>query len=81
MRYIPTSRTLKGMALFALTVICSTFASAQVYYMNIYEKNGNRVRYQISELDSVSLSFEEAPTVKYVHVIHLRRCKCRTDNC
>lgn len=42
-------------------VFCTLSASAQVYYLNVYQKGGERTRYVIENLDSIKLSYEKAP--------------------
>ena len=49
-------------------VICAVSASAQAYYLNVYDKNGNRTKYLISEIDSVKLSYEKEPVAGLEYV-------------
>lgn len=61
MKRISTLPALKRFIALSLFILAAVSASAQVYYLNVYGKNGNRTRFVIDDLDSVSLSFEKAP--------------------
>ena len=60
MKRIPTLPALKRFVALSIFVLAAVTASAQVYYLNVYGK-GERTRYLISDLDSVSLSVDKAP--------------------
>ena len=60
MKRIPTLPALKRFIALSIFVLAAVTASAQVYYLNVYGK-GERTRYLISDLDSVSLSVDKAP--------------------
>ncbi|MBO4500273.1 MAG: Ig-like domain-containing protein [Bacteroidaceae bacterium] len=49
----------------ALLFLGYTPASAQ-YYMNVLKKNGETVRFEVTELDSVSFTSTEVPAYEYV---------------
>ena len=68
MKRILSLPTLKSIIAFMLLVVCSLPVSAQAYYMNIYQKDGKRMRYLVTDVDSVKFTFENAPVpgVEYV---------------
>lgn len=55
---LPLMRRFFAVVLF---VIGTVTASAQVYYMNVYQKDGSRSRFVVDNLDSVNFTFEQAP--------------------
>ena len=63
--YLPALKRLVAGVLFA---ICAVSASAQVYYLNVFGNDGSRTRFEISKLDSVKLSYEQAPIEGLRHV-------------
>ena len=63
--YLPALKRLVAGVLFA---ICAVSASAQVYYLNVFGNDGSRTRFEISKLDSVKLSYEQAPIEGLKHV-------------
>lgn len=68
MKHISSWPLMKRFIALSLFLIVAVSASAQVYYMNVYDKQGNRTRFVIDDLDSVSLSYEQAPIsgLKYI---------------
>ena len=68
MRRVSSFLTLKGFAALILLVVGTLSASAQAYYINVYQKDGKKVKFLVTDVDSVKFSYEKAPVqgVEYV---------------
>lgn len=51
---------------FMLLLIAGTATSCAQYYMNVFNKNGETVRFAVTELDSVFFTYKEIPAYEYV---------------
>jgi len=68
MKRILTLPLLKGIIALVLMFTGTLSVSAQVYYMNVFQKDGSKVKYLVEDVDSIFFSFENAPIegVEYV---------------
>lgn len=68
MKRILTLPLQKGIIALVLLLTGTLSVSAQAYYMNVYQKDGSKVKYLVEDVDSIFFSFENAPIegVEYV---------------
>lgn len=67
MKHITIKSVLMYMVAVILLTLGSVSASAQ-YYMNVVQKDGEKVRYLVSNIDSIYFSDQESPVANYEYV-------------
>lgn len=62
MKHITSKQAYLRLAAITMLLIGTVSANAQ-YYMNVFQKNGTKVEYLISDLDSVTFSLYDSPVI------------------
>lgn len=68
MKHTAIKSTFMRTAAMMLLTLGTTVSSSAQYYMNVFPKNGQKIRYVVADIDSINFSYQSASFDDYDYV-------------